>query len=181
MNTRRVEIAIAYALRAHEGQTRKGEDTPYIVHPLSVGYLLARHGFEDDVVIGGILHDTIEDTDASLDDIAELFGDTVAELVTSVSHNDTLSWMEKKQNYIELVRQGSEGAKAISTADKIANAESLLQSYAVVGPELWSRFNTGREKKLWFEHAMLTMLRETWNHPLIDEYESYVARMDALV
>lgn len=181
MNTARIERAVTFALHAHEGQTRRGEDMPYVVHPLSVGFLLARHGFDDDVVIGGILHDTVEDTHTSLDDIAELFGDVVAELVTTVSHDDALSWMEKKQHYIERVRQGNEGAKAISVADKIANAESLLQSYVVFGPELWSHFNAGREKKLWFEHAMLTMLRETWDHPLIDEYEAYVARMDALV
>lgn len=181
MNTYRLETAISFAMRAHSGQTRKGEDIPYIVHPLAVSLLLAEHGFDEDIVIGGILHDVIEDTDARIDDIAELFGDSVTQLVRSVSHDDTLSWMEKKQRYIELVRQGSEGAKAISTADKIANAESLLQSYASVGPALWGRFNSGREKKLWFEHAMLTMLRETWNHPLVDVYAGYVARMDELV
>jgi len=180
MNTHRLETAISFAMHAHHGQTRKGEDTPYVVHPLSVSLLLAQYGFDEDVVIGGILHDVIEDTDASLDDIAELFGDSVASLVASVSHNETLPWIDKKKYYIELVRVGGEGAKAISTADKIANAESLLQSYAMVGPALWERFNAGRDKKLWFEHAMLTMLQETWNHPLVDEYATYVARMDAL-
>jgi (p)ppGpp synthase/HD superfamily hydrolase len=181
MNTHRLESAIAYAMRAHSGQTRKGEDIPYIVHPLAVALLLARHGFDEDVVIGGVLHDVVEDTDATLDDIAELFGDSVALLVAAVSHNDALSWMDKKQNYIESVRVGSVGAKAIATADKIANAESLLQSYAAVGPALWERFNAGRDKKLWFEHTMLTMLQETWKHPLVDEYAQYVKRMDELV
>jgi (p)ppGpp synthase/HD superfamily hydrolase len=138
MNTHRLETAISFAMRAHHGQTRKGEDTPYVVHPLAVSLLLAQYGFDEDIVIGGILHDVIEDTDASLDDIAELFGDSVASLVASVSHNETLPWIDKKKYYIELVRAGGEGAKAISTADKIANAESLLQSYAMVGPTLWN-------------------------------------------
>lgn len=181
MNTKRIEDAIACALNAHSGQTRKGEETPYIVHPVVVALILAKHGFSDDVIIGGILHDVIEDTAVSKDDIVRMFGEEVAELVTSVTHNGAHSWKEKKEKYIASVRTASHSAKAIATADKIANAQSLLNAHATHGPAVWSRFNASREDKLWFEHSMLSMLEDSWEHPLIGEYRTWVEKLDVLV
>ena len=181
MNTKRIEDAIAFALTAHDGQTRKGEETPYIVHPVVVALILAKHDFSDDVIIGGILHDVIEDTSVSKEDVASKFGEEVAELVTSVTHNGAHSWKEKKEKDIASVRTASQDAKAIATADKIANAQSLLNSHAVHGSAVWNRFNASREDKLWFEHTMLDMLEDSWGHPLVGEYRALVEKLDALV
>ena len=74
----RVDAALALAARAHRTQVRKGTDVPYIVHPVQVGILLLRHGFDEDLVVAGILHDTIEDTDLELGTIRAMFGDGVA-------------------------------------------------------------------------------------------------------
>ncbi len=110
---------------------------------------------------------------------AEL-GDDVLHIVKTVTHDKSLPWEEKKKRYIEAVRLGPEGAKAVAVSDKIHNLESLLLAYEEQGPELWKRFNRGRDEKVWFEKAMLQMLQETWRHPLIDEYEQLIEKMTKL-
>lgn len=176
-----LERAMLLALRAHEGQMRKDAPMPYIVHPVEVALILARQGFSDTVLAAALVHDVVEDTTVSLADVRTELGDAVAALVAPVTHDDSLSWEEKKQAYIDTIRSASEDVKALSTADKIANAHSLLAAYAREGAAVWQYFNRGRDKKLWFENAMLAMLRETWQHPLVDEYTRLVDEMNKLV
>lgn len=175
-----IEKAVALAVRAHTGQTRKGSTQSYIVHPVETALILARHGFSDTVVAAALVHDVVEDTSVSAMDVRAELGDEVAALVALVTHDDSLLWEEKKKAYIDAVRVASEEVKAISVADKIANAHSLLAAYEVHGADIWKLFNAGREKKLWFEHAMLTMLRESWRHPLVEEYAGLVNQMENL-
>lgn len=175
-----VEKAIVLAVRAHEGQMRKGAPTPYIVHPLRVAILLARYGLSDEVVAAGIVHDVVEDTSISPQDIQHELGDVVATLIAPVTHDDSLPWEEKKKAYIESVRVASDESKAIATADKIANAESLLAMHEREGSAVWRYFNVGKEKKLWFEESMLAMLQESWMHPLVDSYADMVKKLKAL-
>lgn len=176
-----LERAVRLAVRAHAGQTRKESDTPYITHLIGVALILAKHGFSDTTIAAGLAHDTVEDTSVTPDELREVLGEEVAKIVAAATNDDSLSWEAKKKKYIESIRNASEEAKAVATADKIHNAESLLAAYAEQGTDLWKFFNAGREKKLWFENAMLTMLRETWDHPLVDEYAVLVEKMNALV
>jgi (p)ppGpp synthase/HD superfamily hydrolase len=175
-----IEKADQLAARAHEGQMRKDGNVPYIMHPRAVAAILKAYGFSDTVVAAALVHDTVEDTSVTIDDVRRELGDDVARLVEPVTHDDTLSWEEKKQKYIDTVRAASVEVKAISTADKIHNAQSFISGYEAQGKEMWSHFNRPREKKLWFEEAMLKMLQETWHHPLVDEYAVLVEKMEAL-
>lgn len=176
-----IEQATLLAFRAHEGQQRKEKDVPYIIHPIEVALILAHHGFRDEVIAAGLVHDTVEDTPVTLEELRTTLGEEVANLVAPVTHDDTLSWEEKKKAYIEEVRKAPEEVKAISLADKIANAHSFISAYEEQGAHMWKHFNAGREKKLWFERAMLTMLEESWNHPLVSEYRKCVEKMETLV
>src|SRR4051812_838752 len=104
--------AISFATIAHTGQTRKGKPhVPYITHPLSVGILLAQSGAKEDVIIAGILHDTIEDTDITYDQLEKVFGKVVAEMVNDVTEQDrTLPWAERKRlalEHVALMKKGS--------------------------------------------------------------------------
>jgi guanosine-3',5'-bis(diphosphate) 3'-pyrophosphohydrolase len=176
-----IQAAADLALKAHEGQTRKESKVPYIVHPIAVALILAKYGFSEEVIAAALVHDVVEDTSVTQEELRETLGDAVANLVASVTHDSSLSWEEKKLGYIESVRSASDDVKAIATADKIANAGSLLQAYEDMGSEVWGLFNAGKDKKIWFEEAMLEMLRDTWNHPLVQEYEEYVFKMKQLV
>lgn len=168
------------AVTAHAGQVRKEGGVPYITHPFMVALTLTRFGFDDTVVAAGLVHDVPEDTAVTAEELRAELGDEVADIVAAVTNDDSLSWKDKKLKYIESVRAAGESAKAVSVADKIHNAQSLIENHAREGTALWSHFNTGRDEKLWFEDAMLTMLQETWQHPLVDEYARLVTQMNAL-
>jgi (p)ppGpp synthase/HD superfamily hydrolase len=165
------EKAARLAVSAHTGQTRKGDGLPYIIHPFMVALKLANHGFSDAVIAAALTHDVLEDTDYAEDEFKTELGEEVYEIVKAVTNDDSLPWEEKKKKYVETVRNGSEGAKAVAVADKIHNLESLLFAHAEQGSDIWKKFNRGKEQKLWFESEVLKMLEETWTHPLIDEYE----------
>ncbi len=92
-----------------------------------------------------------------------------------------MPWEEKKKQYIKTVENGPKGAKAVAVADKIHNLESLLLAYQEQGPKLWSKFNRGKDQKLWFEHQVLEMLQKNWSHPLIDEYQKLLKKEEELI
>lgn len=95
-----LEKAIAFAVEKHTGQLRKGTDIPYIVHPMEVMNLLIGMGADKPLVIAGILHDLMEDTGTSKEEIREIFGSDVAELVAAHSEDKSKSWEERKTNAI---------------------------------------------------------------------------------
>jgi len=167
-----IEKASRIALLAHAGQTRKGDNLPYIIHPYMVAMKLAKHNFSDQIIAAALTHDVLEDTTFGEENLGIELGQDVLEIVKAVTNDDSLDWEEKKKKYVESVRRGPEGAKAVAVADKIHNLESLLLIHAQHGPAIWKKFNRGKDQKLWFEQEVLKMLRETWSHPLIDEYEA---------
>lgn len=175
-----IDTAARIAALAHKEQTRKQDDTPYITHPFAVALKLAQHGFSDEVIAAAIIHDVLEDTEYPEDELRAAMGTDVMAIVDAVTNDDTLSWEEKKLKYIETVRTGNDGAKAVATADKVHNLETLIQSLNVVGPSIWDAFKRGKEKKIWFEDAMLAMLKESWDHPLVAEYEERLEELKTL-
>lgn len=180
MNISLIERAFHIAVTAHDGQLRKEGDIPYIVHPFAVALYLARRGFPDTVIAAALVHDVLEDTEYPEEQLREELGLEVMDIVYAVTNDDTKSWDEKKLRYIETVRMGPDGAKAVATADKIHNAESLIHAYKKEGNTVWAHFNQGREKKLWFEEEMLRMLKETWDDPMVSEYEALVEQLKGL-
>lgn len=166
-----IEKAVRVSVAAHKDQIRKGDGLPYIIHPFMVALKLAKHNFPDIVIAAALAHDILEETKFSEEKLKDELGKEVLEIVKSITNDDSLPWEEKKKKYVETVRAGSEGAKAVAVADKIHNLESLLSAHAEQGHEVWKKFNRGREKKIWFENEVLKMLKETWQHPLIEEYE----------
>jgi (p)ppGpp synthase/HD superfamily hydrolase len=174
-----IEKAIRMATSAHEGQMRK-DGPPYIIHPVAVTLMLAQRGFAEEVIAAALVHDVLEDTTVTAEQMRGELGPDVLELVQTVSYDKNLSWEDQRVKYIEAVRAGSEGAKAISIADKIHNAESLLMGYQKEGKAIWSHFNRDRDKKLWFEEEMLKMFKESWQHPLVNEYAALVEKLKAL-
>ena len=170
--------AIQTALKAHEHQVRKIEATPYVIHPLEVGLLLSRYGLSDDIVIAGILHDTVEDTALTLSDIQKNFGETVAIYVDFCSETDKGdSWENRKENYLQRMEKAPLEVLYIICADKISNTESLLKNLSEYGPHIWERFNAGVEKQRWYYTEALIKLERIKSHPL---YGLLVKNVDAL-
>jgi (p)ppGpp synthase/HD superfamily hydrolase len=166
----------------HREQKRKypGVDVPYVSHVAGVAILLARHGFDDEVVAAGALHDVIEDCGRTYDELARLFGGRVAGLVRDVSEEDkSLPWEERKRLYVAHFAKKAWDAQAISLADKIDNFRSICRCAADYG-DPWPMFKRGKEAQLARFEAMAAILDGLSPHPLIDEYRSALAALKAI-
>ena len=136
-NLKTLTQAISFAARKHANQTRKGADEqPYINHPLEVLNLLTTvGGVEDfDVLIAAVLHDTIEDTETTAEEIETLFGAEVCKMVLELTDDKSLPKAERKRLQIEHAPHISTGAQAIKLCDKISNVGDVLKN----PPEGWS-------------------------------------------
>lgn len=128
---RSVLRAARFAADKHSSQRRKGAAAePYINHLIEVAQLVADSLSEADVnlVIAALLHDTVEDTDASREEIETLFGSDVAELVSEVTDDKSLPKQERKRLQVEHAPHRSPRAQRIKLADKISNVRSILAS-----------------------------------------------------
>lgn len=129
--------ATQFAAYKHRNQRRKGtKAVPYINHPIDLAYLLSnRAGIQDDVVIAAaLLHDTVEDTDTTFDEIEREFGRAVRDVVAEVTDDKMLSREERKQHQIDHAPHLSDRARLVKLADKIANLHDILSS----PPDGWS-------------------------------------------
>ena len=146
------EKAKIFALNAHIGQTRKSEpDKPMIMHPIGVGMLLEEYGYDEAVVAAGYLHDVVEDTKYTIEDIKKEFGDEVANLVMDASEPDkSLSWEERKIYTIEETKKLSLRNKLVICADKINNLEDLMIQIQKSGKRDFSMFKRGEEQQKWY-------------------------------
>ena len=154
----RLNTAIEFATKKHSGQFRKSTAIPYILHPLEVLQILYSLRADTNVMIAGVLHDTVEDTDTTLDEIKELFGDDVATLVASNSEDKSKTWDERKQHTIDELANADIRVKMLIMADKLSNIRSIAYDYDVKGDALWTRFNAPKEKQAWYYDGILDAL-----------------------
>lgn len=128
--------AASFAASRHRGQRRKDEQaTPYINHPIDVARILAESGIGDiDILCAALLHDTVEDTSTTAEEIGHVFGQRVCQLVFEVSDDKSLPKQERKRLQIVNAPRKSGGAKLVKIADKISNLRDLVAS----PPRDWS-------------------------------------------
>ncbi len=155
-----IEEAIEVAAEAHHGQYRKGTHTPYITHPYAVGLILMEAGCTEIVIIAGILHDTVEDTDLTLDFIRERFGDAVANIVDGCSENKALRWRARKTEKIEALRTESPEVCTVTCADKLHNLRTIISEYDDIGDSVWDRFHGGVEDQAWYYRSILSAIAD---------------------
>ena len=143
--------AIEFALIAHKGQCRKGTQIPYVVHPIAVAQTLIDIGCSEEVIIAGLLHDTIEDTEVTREEIRKKFGERVVEIVTGVSESDKSdTWENRKRHTIEKLKSAPIEILLVECADKLDNIRSMKMDLAQTGDRLWERFNRPKEKQKWY-------------------------------
>lgn len=152
--TPRLRRAINTASVAHRDHVRKGSGIPYITHLFSVMYLLRSVTEDEDVLIAGLLHDTLEDVPEhySAAQMEADFGPRVLDLVRDLTKDDSLPlWRDRADSYLDhLEYRAHEDAVLISLADKTHNLMSTLDDLEVIGELLWDRFNSTREENQWW-------------------------------
>lgn len=155
-----INKAINIATHLHDKQVRKGDGLPYIVHPFAVAMILMEYTSDEDVIIAGLLHDTLEDTTYTKEAIEKDFGPRVAQFVLDVTEPPKpLPWQERKDGYLKHLADTSHEAKLICAADKLHNLQSMLTAVQTDGPDIYKRFNAPIDKKLWFYEECLKILK----------------------
>lgn len=178
----RIDRAVEFAVRAHAGQARKGTDVPYVTHPLAVGLMLAQEGCREELIAAALLHDTVEDTPVTLEELKDKFGDDVADLVEGCSEPDkSLPWEERKRHTHAYLKRAPLDVRIVSCADKLHNVRTMADDYEAHGEGLWRRFNRGREKQKWYFEGLVEVLCGRDDIPegmhLFDEFETSVRRL----
>ena len=178
-----IEKALIFATNAHSGQTRKKTSIPFILHCIEASNI-AREMTEkngsvnQNLIAAQLLHDTVEDTETSIDVIKEKFGEEVASIVEIQTEDKTKTWDERKQHTMEILDSNeSIEVEMAYLSDKLSNMRSLSREYIEKGEELWGKFNAGKEKQKWYYSSIadkLKLVRET------EQYKEYVELINIL-
>jgi hypothetical protein len=157
--------ALTFAVGRHGAarQPRKGTSFPYVVHVIRVAEILDRFDYSEDVVVAGFLHDSVEDTDTTYDEIAAEFGERAAALVRRASEPDkSLEWEIRKQHTIDRLRtEDDSDALALVAADKLDNVLALKDTLRSRGEKrTWVMFNAPRDRQHWYYRAVVDVLLE---------------------
>jgi myo-inositol-1(or 4)-monophosphatase len=147
LDTDLLDRAIVFAVRAHHNTERRGKGFPYIVHPMEAVEIVATITSDQELLAAAALHDTIEDTNVTVDELRREFGDRIADLVFAesdqfaegVSEED--SWHDRKQAAITRLKNAPHDAKIVAMGDKLSNMRAIARDYTTKGDELWNIFH----------------------------------------
>lgn len=184
--TPRIRAAIRFAVQTHEldqKQKRKNKDVAYITHPVTVGIILARAGADEDTIIAGILHDTIEDSvvekKVTHEMVEDMFGANVAELVQSVSERTELEWEERKEEMFGRIASYSHNSLLIKSADLISNGTELIDDHKELGDAIFQNFARPQGIRNAHYIKMVDAVLDGWpESPLADDLRAVKKEMN---
>lgn len=166
----RIDQAIRLAAHLHRNQVRRDNNkTPYVSHLFAVALLISTVTDDEDTIIGGLMHDSLEDVPLyTIEMLEHDFGSEVATIVKHVtepldankSEMDQLPWMERKEEYLRSLKSGSAKSALVSAADKIHNTESFIADLKSDGDDFSKRFGSSLRNKLWFHEEVLKIAEE---------------------
>ena len=154
-----INRAYVFSVQKHGSQKRASGD-PYFSHPIEVAGILTDFHLDDQTIVTALLHDTIEDTDCTLESLTADFPEAVVKIVEECSESKTdaagamLPWRVRKESHIAVVREASRSARAIVLADKLHNLGSMVFDLER-GEELWSRFNAAPDDLIWYHREIV--------------------------
>ncbi|HEY4670925.1 MAG TPA: HD domain-containing protein [Gemmatimonadaceae bacterium] len=191
-----INHALAFAAKHHDRQVRKGTKLPYLTHPANVAIILTRYGRSDDAVVAGILHDVIEDcvrdgyTREMLEQrIGDKFGGKVLDTVLAVTYRRQdddgvdLSGDDRKDDYLDRLRNANEDARWVCAADKIHNASSIISDLRrTVDPEtVWARFGGGKAAAArWYRQVYERLAEVGFTAPIMEELNDVSSELEQL-
>lgn len=163
-----VSKALVFATQHHQHQHRKGTKIPYMTHLLNVCKLVAENDCSDEVLAAALLHDIVEDTDVTIEEVETIFGKQVSDIVRGATELDKLekkaiekesSWQTRKDHTIYFLRhEATTDQLFVSGADKLDNLRSMVYDYKRIGEKLWDRFNASKEQQGWYYNAIANIL-----------------------
>ena len=181
LNTELLDRAIIFAVKAHAGTERRGKGFPYIVHPMEAMEIVATMTPDQELLAAAALHDTVEDTDVTVEDLRAEFGPRVAALVAEesdqmpegVSEED--SWHGRKQAAMDRLARASRDAKMVALGDKLSNMRAIARDYAAQGDALWNLFHAKDPKDHeWHYRGLADALRDLSGTAAFQEFEALI-------
>lgn len=181
INTDILDEAIIFAVNAHKGTERRGKGFPYIVHPMEAVAVVSTMTGDQELLAAAALHDTVEDTDVTAEDIEAKFGKRIAALVVAESDvytegvSDEDSWHGRKQAAITRLKNASLDAKIVAMGDKLSNMRAIARDYDEIGDELWNLFhaNDPRDHE-WHYRGLADSLSELKDTAAYREFVSLI-------
>lgn len=173
-----LETAVNIANKAHSGQTRKGSEIAYIIHPMEAAaiassILIQLDMYDENIVAAAVLHDTLEDTELTVADLKEYCSQKTVDLVLVQSEDKSKSWKERKQHTIETLKNSTRDIDVliVHLADKLSNMRSINRDFNIIGDELWDRFNQKEKSEHgWYYKSILENLVGLED---VEEYKEY--------
>ncbi len=171
MDTELLDRAIMFAVQAHHNSERRGKGFPYIVHPMEAVEIVATITPDQELLAAAALHDTIEDTDVTVEQLRAEFGDRIANLVHAESdqingelfngENEEETWHARKQAAIDRLAAAPHDAKIVALGDKLSNMRAIWRDYQVKGDELWKIFHcSDKAAHEWHYRGLAASLKE---------------------
>ncbi|MBR7072868.1 MAG: bifunctional (p)ppGpp synthetase/guanosine-3',5'-bis(diphosphate) 3'-pyrophosphohydrolase [Eubacterium sp.] len=171
------EKAVTFALKAHEGQTRK-DGSVYILHPLEDAAIVGTMTNDLEILAAAVLHDTVEDTAVTEKDILENFGERVALLVAHETENKrpeqkaSDTWKIRKEESLAVLKNSDRASKMLWLGDKLSNMRSLARDYDKLGVDVFERFNeTNPKEQRWYHETIINYISELSDYSAYKEYE----------
>lgn len=178
LDTKFVDEAIKFAVDAHSNTERRGKGFPYVIHVLEAMEIVASITNDKELLAAAALHDTVEDTDVTVEEIRSRFGDRVASIVaaesdqfeTGVSEED--SWKGRKQAAIDRLAAASLDAKTVALGDKLSNMRAIARDYRQQGDKLWDLFHApgGKKDHEWHYRGLAASLKDLEGTDAYDEF-----------
>ena len=178
-----LDRAIVFAVRAHRNVERKGKGFPYVVHPLEAVAIVATMTSDQELLAAAALHDVVEDTDTTVDDLRREFGERIALLVEAESDMQTGatkadSWHARKQDAIDRLGRASRDAKMVALGDKLSNMRAIARDYATQGDNLWSLFHVkDRKEHEWHYRGLAASLSKLSDTFAYREFEQLISQV----
>ncbi len=169
----KINFAFKYASEKHSHQFRKGTTIPYIVHIYEVFQYLREEGADENTLIAGILHDVVEDTGTSIEEIEKLFGKDIAKLVGYETEDKSLPYLQRKTLHMGILKNAAESAKLVNCADKLSNLRSIYLDQKYYGQDSWKKFNGSRDEiKKYYSMALdaLSSLKDRRIYRRVENY-----------
>lgn len=165
----KLQKAINVAVKCHKKAFRKGKDVPYLVHPLTVGLILSQVTKNEDIIIAGILHDTVEDTEMTIKELEKEFGKNVSRMVNDVTEQDkSLSWEIRKKLALEHIKHMKKDSLLVKSADVLQNLTDQIEDYKIEGDKMFKRFNSPKDKQLKRYNNLILEFKKAWKeNPLL--------------
>ena len=196
MDNNYISKALRVAAEQYNGQTRKGKDVPYIVHPVEVAMILQKNGMNDEIIAAGLLHDVLEDGNITEDELKEIFNKRIVELVKAASEElddrDNQLWKKRKEHTIKYLKNEKDlEIKYLACADKLSNIKSMYMDYQQIGEKLWDRFNNKdieidgsvytreekKEKQNWYYENLVDSLSDLKGNDIYEEFKYFVVKL----